>query len=154
MIKCGRSGATLLYGTKCVGCDCHLARFHDGGFVRDDPGTVRVMGFDLASKPDQTVHIRVSDRYEFSVEDIERASASITRETEAHLRREAERRSRAMDAEILRTLHGQRWEPGMDARTRPSHAWGAPPRSHAVEIITDPADRRGLDAKPIGDARS
>lgn len=136
MIECPRHGR-LLYGTKCTDCDCRLARFHDGGVI--PKGTVH-MGFDLASGPDKTATIRmqkVSDRYEFSMEDIERASASITREAEAHLRRETERRRRAMDEEILRAMYGRQ-------------AWGPPPNRNAVEIITDPADRRGLDAKRVG----
>lgn len=152
MIDCPRHGA-LLYGTHCIGCDCQHADLEPpAAFIpRRDAGTVH-MGFDLASGPDKTVHIRVSDRYEFSMEDIERASASITREAEAHLRREAERRRRAMDEEILRAMAGKRWEHAGDARPRSSH-WGGAPHRQPYEIITDPADRRGFDAKPIGGAR-
>lgn len=141
MIKCGKTGATLLYGTKCAGCDCQLARFHDGGVI--PKGTVH-MGFDLASGPDMTVHGRYGDRYEFRMEDIERASATMTREAEAHLRREAARRNRAMEEEFLRTYQ---------RHSRTAWTMDDPGFRPGVEIITDPADRRGFDAKPIGGTR-
>jgi hypothetical protein len=149
VIKCGKTGATLLYGTKCVGCDCQLARFADGGFVRDEPGTVRVMGFDLASGPDKaaTVHARVGKDYSFVIDDIElmEVNPRIAEQIADIARRQRE----AIEDAILGR---KRWEHAGDARPRSSH-WGGAPHRQPYEIITDPADRRGFDAKPIGGTR-
>lgn len=186
MIRCGKTGAAILYGTKCVGCDCELAPYADGGVVsaeglervserltRDYANVLsrqqaerlgkhdqaRVFGFDTASKPDQTATIkvqRVSDRYEFSVEDIKAATdprlERLMRENEARLRRMREAAfARAVWGDVVDPPWGFEAPPRhancrsrMDPRNGDGTAWTPP----AQEIITDPNDRRGMDARP------
>lgn len=45
MIKCGRTGATILYGTSCVRCNCHHARREHWG---DPP---RALAVEIISDP-------------------------------------------------------------------------------------------------------
>lgn len=179
MIKCGRTGATLLYGTKCVGCDCGIDAPEQSTFIRDalagigkPVGPLPVgerIGFDVSSGPEKTASAtisrhRVSDRYEYRVEDIEAAThpdlERLIREGEAHMSEMRRRREAA--------FHRAMWGLGVDApwgfeapprhtncrsRVDPRNADGTAWTPPAQEIITDPADRRGLDAKPIGGAR-
>ncbi|APZ81780.1 hypothetical protein vBEliSR6L_15 [Erythrobacter phage vB_EliS_R6L] len=140
MIRCGKTGATILYGTKCAGCDCERA---------DPLPAGRVMGFDLASGPDHTATAtisrqRVGDSYEFRVEDIE-LFATTSRE-------QAERMAgwqRKMDEAIWRSINVPpehfNCRSRMDPRYGNGTAWTPP----AQEIITDPNDRRGMDARPV-----
>ncbi len=108
------------------------------------------MGFDVASKPDQTATIKVqpvSNRYEFSVEDIEAATdprlERLMRENEARLRRMREAAfERAMWGDVPPRHANCRSR--MDPRYGDGTAWTPP----AQEIITDPNDRRGMDARP------
>lgn len=44
-------------------------------------------------------------------------------------------------------LGRKRWHHAGDSRSR---HWGRAPYRQPIEIITDPADRRGFDAKRIG----
>lgn len=150
MIDCPRHGR-LLYGTKCTDCDCLLARFHDGGVI--PKGAVH-MGFDLASGPDKTATAkvrreRVGDSYEFTVEEIDLMGTVSREHAEAMARHQ-----RRVEEELARAIYGSGYANPFASRpdvTDPP--WGAPPRRNAVEIITDPADRRGFDAKLIGGAR-
>jgi hypothetical protein len=94
----------------------------------------------LASGPDQTAHIRaqrVGDRYEFRVEDVE------------FLQPDGDEIGRIFE---MMGRHRHRMEEVLGVRepwrhTRRSYAR---PQVEPAEIITDPADTRGLNAKPIG----
>lgn len=148
MIRCGKTGATLLYGTKCAHCDCHLSRFADGGIIPQDTDAPRMMGFDTASEPDRSVAYRihlVDDELRYTFNDIEIDMLDLnTRQADQmtdFIKRHHE--------EIERAMYGKRWEHAADPRPRRDH-WGPPPHRQAVEIITDPSDRRGFDAKRIG----
>lgn len=158
MIRCPKHGP-LLYGTRCVGCDCQHADLEPpAGFV---PGTVH-MGFDLASGPDKSAHIRatkVAGKFQYSAEELEEmigdSVGRMAREQADFVRRYRER----VEEDILR---GYRWEHASDPRPRPAH-WNCRctinPRygdgepfayDPNVEIITDPADQRGVNAKRVG----
>lgn len=156
MIDCPRHGV-LLHGTQCVGCDCGRSRFATGGFVSasaeaprifpDDRRWVRperVSGFDPGNPGgDKTAYVRftVDPPYSFTVDDIELHDVDprITERLAEQMRRHRER----MDEAIFNDLFRNQWR-------HPEAKWGAPPRQNAVEIITDPADRRGFDARPVG----
>ncbi|MBS67237.1 MAG: hypothetical protein Tp170SUR191951_29 [Prokaryotic dsDNA virus sp.] len=123
--------------------------------------TGKVMGFDLSSGPDHSAAatFRVKGG-EWTLEDLERISPHATRLSEEFMRREAEARARAQEEQIFRAMYG-------DARANPFRAgvsdppwdWNPARAGHphaktpAVEIISDPADRRGMDARQIGPGR-
>lgn len=99
-------------------------KFHDGGFV-----------------PKRTYTM---DGREWTLEELARCSPELTRQAEEAIRRAALERQRQRDEEMWRDLVG---------RARPfvsDPPWGAPPRRNAVEVITDPSDRRGFDARRVG----
>lgn len=144
MIECPRHGQ-LLYGTKCTDCDCRLARFHDGGVI--PKGTVH-MGFDLASGPDKTASVKVSrqrvgDSYEFTVEEIDLMGTISRDHAEAMARHQ-----RRMDEAIWRAMNVP--PEHFNCRSTVHETWGALPHRNGVEIITDPADQRGVNAKRVG----
>ena len=158
MMLCGKTGAVLLYGTKCAGCDCgggrsldelerispRMTREAKAHLDRHPPGTVH-MGFDLASKPDKSASYRihrVGDEYSYFVDDIEfmEMPSGVAEQMAEFARRQRE----AMEDAIL---GHKRWQHAGDSRSR---HWGRAPYRQPIEIITDPADRRGFDAKRIG----
>lgn len=110
MIRCGRNGATLLYGTKCVGCDCQLAGLADGGTIP--------RGTEAPDLVDAMAHLFGSNPY---------------------ARRQERRGFDDLDDRLMR--EGFYPSGGVYERVRRERA--------AVEIITDPNDRRGFDARPV-----
>lgn len=117
---CPRHGR-LLYGDSCVGCDCGGPSRPPRPFLRPALDEIRIEHIDLGSM----------GRFSEQMNEAIRAHAKTARER--------------LDEEILRTY---RWNPAMDERVRQGHAWGAPPNSNPIEVITDPNDLRGLDARP------
>lgn len=144
------------------------AKFHDGGFV---PGTMRATGFDTASGPDRTAfafqranaggktyHFTVDDittDYEFRqaingdeerLEAMQAAMSAATRKIAEEIA-EAARRGEGWGGPYDTS---KRWQHSRgDPRTRDSH-WGGPPRARVPEIITDPTDTRGVNARRVG----
>lgn len=147
MIRCPKHGP-LLYGTRCVGCDCQHADLEPPtAFVPRAAGTVH-MGFDLASGPDKTATVKVSrervgDSYEFTVEEIDLMGTVSRDHAEAMARHQ-----RRMDEAIWRAMNVP--PEHFNCRSTVHETWGAPPHRNGVEIITDPADRRGVNAKRVG----
>lgn len=144
MIRCPKHGP-LLYGTRCVGCDCQHADLEPPtAFIPRAAGTVH-MGFDLASGPDKTATYRierVGDEFRYTIDDIEFTEMPIgTADMFAEFaRKERERVWRAMN---MPPEH-------FNCRSTVHETWGAPPHRNGVEIITDPADQRGVNAKRVG----
>ncbi len=136
MIRCGKTGAVLLYGTKCVGCDCGRV---DGKAALDDAISRTIFGVDLASGPDRTAtaRVRVHRDYGFTVEEIDFPNVTSKATAEAMARHQ-----RRVEEELVRAIYGSGYaNPFARREARPG-----------VEIITDPNDRRGFDARPIGAA--
>lgn len=137
MIRCGRNGAVLLYGTKCVGCDCQLAGFADGGTIPRDAEAPRFFGVDLASGPDRTAtaRVRMHRDYGFTIEEIDFPNVTSKATAEAMARHQ-----RRVEEELARAIYGSGYaNPFARRDARPG-----------VEIITDPNDRRGFDARRVG----
>lgn len=100
-----------------------------------------------------------TDGREWSLEELARCSPELTRQAEETIKRAAEIRQRQADEQVMRAVYGDsarpfaadppwdaqafRYADGRDPRVR-DHWRGT---STQVEVITDPNDRRGLDAK-------
>ena len=154
------SHGVILYGSKCLRCergdiiDPNLRdfdtsqRFHSGG----------VIGVDLASGPDRTAtgtYQRVGETMRFTVDDLKNEYVVSAKVAEAMARRAMNGDRARMDAMHERINEGlrKRWEHMRgDPRPRESH-WGGPPRSRVPEIITDPLDQRGVNARRVGPGR-
>lgn len=131
---------TILYGTSCVRCE-------RGEFPRAE-----VMGFDMGSG-DETVFARVGMKNgHFTVEDIlahdDPAVRDYVNGNKDRMRAKAKEfedilREAARDSEFV-------WRHATNSRARSNHYRPPPPR---VEIITDPLDQRGVNARRVGDRR-
>lgn len=142
MTDCPRHGR-LLYGTHCTDCDCGRAL-----------PIGRVTGFDVSSGPDYSAVASarwIDERYEYRVEVIEALRPEINRvmEEQAEMIRRASR------------IFHHEW--GTDHRfdfhsrrcricNLAERDWmnGGHPPCGAPELITDPQDPRGIDARRIG----
>lgn len=146
MIRCGKTGAALLYGTKCVGCDCQLAGLADGGVIPPGTEAPRIMGFDLSSGPDRsaTAYVRVGKDYGFVVEEIDLFGTTSAEQAEAMARHQ-----RRMDDAIWRAMNVPPEHFNCRSRMDPRYGDGTRWTPPAQEIITDPNDRRGFDARPV-----
>lgn len=92
---------------------------------------------------------RVSFRgQEWTFEELELASPRFTAEAEAAIRREAMARQQRIDDDIMGAIFGG---PNPYARST-GGTWTGTATRQPVEIITDPNDRRGFDARPAGAA--
>lgn len=151
------SHGLILYGSKCLRCE-------RGDII--DPNLTElgkhVSGFDTASGPDRTAtgrYQRVGDEMRFTVDDIkvdydwrdkvERRTREAINGNHARMREMAER----MEEALRRTM----WPPEhFNCRSTiidPPWDWGGPPRAHAIEVITDPLDQRGVNARRVGPGR-
>lgn len=170
----------ILYGNRCVQCErgdlpkprsfiadavrtAMAGKFHDGGFI---PKSLRATGFDTASGPDRTAtgtYQRVGDTMRFTVDDLKseyvmsndrareaREAINGNDEQMAKIKRRADEMLRRMYTPFI-TDPPYHWEHRADPRPR-DHHWGGPPRSRAVEVITDPLDQRGVNARRVGPA--
>jgi hypothetical protein len=165
MITCPRHGV-LLHGTQCVGCDCPNADAESRpAFVRNAIAGAKVpaMGFDLASRPDMTARVKaqkIGGTFHYSADELDEAlGPGLASHIERMAREQADfvRRYRDRVARSMRVppehfnCRSTIWESARDARPRSSH-WGGAPHRKAVEIISDPADPRGMDARRVGPA--
>lgn len=145
----------ILHGTKCINCE--RGDIPDTLTAHERAAGSRRFMFDTASGPDRTVtgtYQRVGDTMRFTVDDIE---------TDYSWRDEVERRTKAAHEKINEAL--RRSAGGRDYYTVPPFVWphskGDPrprdghwgPRSRAPEIITDPLDQRGVNARRVGPGR-
>lgn len=161
------SHGLILYGTKCLRCE-------RGDII--DPNLTElgkhVSGFDTASGPDHHVEVtaRVNGDGSFTVDDIktsyefrddaingnrERMEALHERINEA-LRRSAGGRDYYRMPDPPWDF-GKRWEhSGGDPRPRAHahwHDWPGSPFRQQIEVITDPLDQRGVNARRVGPER-
>lgn len=151
-------------------------KFHDGGFI---PKSLHATGFDHGRPGgDKTAFVRgqrVGDTMRFTVDDlkseyvISKAAEDVRRAMNgdrAHMAAMEARMSAANKSlrdELLREAAqgrgwggpydtNKRWEHSRgDARARWGH-WPGSPYRNQVEIITDPLDQRGVNARRVGPA--
>jgi hypothetical protein len=81
---------------------------------------------------------------EWTVEELERVSPRFTAEAEAAIRRAAAERQRRMDDDIIGAMFS-----GNPYARSAGGTWAGTATRQPVEIITDPNDRRGFDARPV-----
>lgn len=145
MIKCGKTGATLLYGTKCVGCDCYRALREAERLASH----VEVVGFDVTSHADQVV--KIGRDYRYTIDDIElhEVDPRASERWDEQIRRHRERMEEALRASLF--VSDPPWHFNCRSTVNPRWDDGEPfPYDPKVEVITDPADGRGFDARRVG----
>lgn len=154
----------ILHGTKCINCE--RGDIPDTLTAHERAAGSRRFMFDTASGPDRTAtgtYQRFGDTMRFTVDELKSEYVVSYKVAEAMARRAMNGdRARAEELherinEALRRSAGGRdyytvppfvWPHSKgDPRPRDGH-WG--PRSRAPEIITDPLDQRGVNARRVG----
>lgn len=150
----------ILHGTKCINCE--RGDIPDTLTAHERAAGSRRFMFDTASGPDRTAtgtYQRVGDEMRFTVDDIkvdydwrekvERRTREAINGNHARMCEMADR----MEEALRRTM----WPPEhfncRSTVTDPPWDWGGPPRSRAIEVITDPLDQRGVNARRVGPGR-
>lgn len=124
-VRCGKDGKVLLYGTACARCDCAGATLELDGVVsmkQAERMAWRDRGFDRGDD--------LGDAFAYMV------AADI---------------ARARDEAFAKAMYGGNPYDRAGVTDPPYHfdcRSSARPYP-AVEIISDPADRRGFDARPV-----
>lgn len=139
-------------------------KFSEGGFVP------RTMGFDTASGPDYHVEVemtrrRAGEEFVYTVDDIKtsyearRAINGDEERLEAMQARMSAATRKIAEEIAERARRGEGWGGPYDTGKRWEHSRGDPrarqthwhvPHPRAPEIITDPNDTRGVNARRVG----
>lgn len=115
----------------------------------------RVTGFEESSGPGESAWVKAdrferASRVEWRVDDIKRASRARFDSASDRFERDIAARMRAATEEALKRgvfTPDPPWHPHCRSQARPQHADGSTWSPPAQEVITDPRDRRGLDAR-------
>lgn len=142
-LRCGKDGKVLLYGTGCVRCDC------PGAVLELDGTTTREQAERIAR------HQRDRDASDAFAYMASAFMGGAKRDRDAHMAAQQKRIREAMAKVVAEDLARKRDEAfasamfgGNPYAGQQSGTWQGTATMAPVEIITDPADQRGLAARP------